>query len=118
MNSKTLFTAKALKVFLVFVNQEEKVAFDYCEKNVPLRDRRDLSDESDLASIRAYLLIAGLIDKSKSEVNRTLDKVFKAYKHTPEARRSLESKLFNKALKMVSDKHPEWGIADYEIKEK
>ena len=118
MNSKTLFTAKALKVFLVFVNQEEKVAFDYCEKNVPLRDRRDLSDESDLASIRAYLLIAGLIDKSKSEVNRTLDKVFKAYKHTPEARRSLESKLFNKALKMVSDKHSEWGIADYEIKEK
>ena len=62
--------------------------------------------------------IKELIDKSKSEVNRTLDKVFKAYKHTPEARRSLESKLFNKALKMVSDKHPEWGIADYEIKEK
>lgn len=117
MSGKTLFTAKALKVFLIFINQDEKIAFDYCEKNIPLRDRRDLSDESDLASIRAYLLIAGLIDKSKSEVNRTLDKVFKAYKHTPENRRSLESKLYNKALKLVSDKHPDWGIEEYAIKE-
>ncbi len=117
MSGKTLFTAKSLKVFLIFVNQEEKVAIDYCEKNIPLRDRRDLSDESDLVSIRAYLLIAGIIDKSKSEVNRTLDKVFKVYKHTPENRRSLESKLYNKALQLVSEKHPEWGIVDYAIKE-
>ena len=48
---------------------------------------------------------------------RTLDKVYKAYKRTPENRRPLESKLFNIALEMANKKHPDWNLGDYAIKE-
>ena len=114
VTGKVLLNVKSLKIFLLFVNQQD-AAIEYCEKNIPLRDRKELSDENDLVALRSYLLIAGLVDKSKSEAVRTLDRVYKAYKHTPENRRALESKLFNKALEIVSEKHPEWEINEYRI---
>ena len=60
-------------------------------------------------------LLSGLVDRSRSECVRSLDKTYKIYKHTPEDRRQLETKLFNNAVDMINEKHPDWGIADYHI---
>ena len=113
ISHKTLFEAKAQKVFLVFINKDFETACAYCEKELSLHEKKELSDETGLPFLRAYILISGLLDKSRSECMRSLDKTYKSYKRTPESRRLLESKLFNKALNLVIEKHPEWNLNDY-----
>ena len=115
ISSKTLFEAKAQKIFLVFVNKGVDAAKEYCDATLSLHDRKQLSEESSLTYLRAYILVSALLDRSRSECVRSLDKVYKAYKKTPENRRLLESKLFNKALGLVIEKHPDWALNDYLI---
>ena len=115
ISNKALIESKANKIYLIFMNKDLEEAKKYCEENLTLHDKKSLSEESNLAALRAYVLVSGLVDRSRSECVRSLDKVYKIYKHTPEERRQLESKLFNKAIDLVHEKHPDWGIADYRI---
>lgn len=116
-STKTLMDAKAQKVFLTFFNGGEQAALEYCEKNLDLHDRKYFSEENELLFLRAYVLVAGILDKSRSECTRTLSKVFKAYKRTPDTKRSIESKLFNLAIDKVNEKHPDWELLEYKINE-
>ena len=116
ISNKTLLEAQADKIFLVFINNDLETANEFVSKTLSLHERKKISEEYELSCIRAYLLVSGLIDRSHSETIRTLDKVYKAYKKTPENRRKLESKLFNKALNLVIEKHPDWNLDDYLIK--
>ena len=115
LSRKTVFEARANKIYLVFVNNGLDVASEYCEKNLSLQDRKELSEEGGLPFLRSYILISSLIDRSHSECFRSLDKVYKAYKRTVPERRVLESKLFNKALELVNEKYPDWNVLDYKI---
>ena len=117
ISNKTLLEANAQKIFLVFMNNDEETAQKFFDENLTMQDRKRLSDELSLPCIRAYVLISSLLDRSHSECTRALDRVYKAYKRTPENRRQLESKLFNIAIEMVNKKHPNWNLSDYEIKE-
>ena len=114
-SNKSLFETKAHKIFLVILNRSFEEAEQYLNEHLSLRERKELSGESELVYMRAYILVAGLFDRSRSECVRVLDKVYKAYKRTPENRRKLESKLFNKALNIIIEKHPEWELNDYLI---
>lgn len=114
-SNKSLFETKAHKIFLVILNKSFEEAEQYLNEHLSLRERKELSSESELVYMRAYILVAGLFDRSRSECVRVLDKVYKAYKRTPENRRKLESKLFNKALNIIIEKHPEWELNDYLI---
>ena len=113
VSHKTLFEAKAQKVFLVFLNKDFETACAYCEKELSLHEKKELSEETGLPFLRAYILISGLLDKSHSECVRSLDRTYKSYKRTAENRRLLESRLFNKALNLVIEKHPDWNLNDY-----
>lgn len=115
MSQKTILEANANKIFLVFINNDFETASKFFEEKLTLQDRKHLIDETNLPCIRAYVLVSALLDRSHSECIRTLDKVYKAYKRTPEERRELESKLFNKALNLVIEKHPDWNLGDYLI---
>ena len=115
ISNKALIESKANKIYLMFMNKDFEEAKKYCDESLSLHDKKALSEESNLAALRAYVLVSGLVDRSRSECVRSLDKVYKIYKHTPEERRQLESKLFNKAIDLVHEKHPDWGIADYRI---
>ena len=115
ISAKTALEAKADKIFLVFVNNDFDTASNYFEESLSLQDRKHLAEESSLPCIRAYVLVSALLDRSHSECVRALDKVYKAYKRTPQERRELESKLFNKALNLVIEKHPDWNLGDYLI---
>lgn len=117
VSNKVSVEAHAQKIFLMFINREEQEAIKYVFDNIPLREKKQLSEENTLPTLRAYLLIAGLVDASRSECVRTLDKVFKAYKHTDEIRRKLESKLFNMAIDLVHSKHQDWNLIEYRINE-
>lgn len=115
ISNKTLIEARANKIYLMFANHDFEEAKQYCEENFSLHEKKELSEENNLPCLRAYVLLSGLVDRSRSECVRSLDKTYKIYKHTPEDRRQLETKLFNNAIDMINEKHPDWGIADYHI---
>ena len=115
ISNKALIEARANKIYLVFVNHDFEEARKYCEESFSLHDKKELSEENNLSCLRAYILLSGLVDRSRSECVRSLDKIYKIYKHTPEERKQLETKLFNKAIDLINEKHPDWGVADYHI---
>ena len=115
ISRKTVFEARANKIYLVFINKDQETITQYFESNLSLQDRKELSEESGLPFLRAYILVSALLDRSHSECFRSLDKVYKAYKKTLPEKRALESKLFNKALELVNEKHPDWNVMEYRI---
>lgn len=115
ISHKVVFEAKANKIFLVFINKEQEEITAYFDSHLSLQDRKQLSEESGLPSLRAYILVSSLLDRSHSECFRSLDKVYKAYKRTAPEKRPLESKLFNKALELVNEKYPDWNVMEYKI---
>ena len=115
ISNKALIESKANKIFLMFINHDFDEAKKYCEESFSLHDKKELSEESNLAALRAYVLLSGLVDRSRSECVRSLDKVYKIYKHTPEEKKLIETKLFNNAIDLVNEKHPDWGISEYRI---
>ena len=68
-----------------------------------------------MASIRAYLLMSGLLDRSRSECIIALNNVYRAFKHTPKNRQETEVMLFNETLQKVVDAHPDWELDGYKL---
>lgn len=107
VSQKTYIRALSRKVeLLVYTNNPDKDK--YVEEHINLDVRRVIAEDNSFPSIRAYILISGLFDDSKSECKIALDKVSKAYKATAQNRRAIESKLFNKCLDIILEKHPKW----------
>ena len=107
--------AKAQKVYIHLIKDDMEVATNYYDKEVPVSERREIADDNSMACIRAYILMAGLLDKSRSEVVIAINKVGSAYKKTPQNRKEIEKQLFNDALKKVNDAHPKWELEKYFI---
>ena len=95
------------------MNNDIVAARAYYENNVTVSERRQIADDISMPSIRAYLLMAGILDKSKSECGIVLNNVIKAYKKTPKSRQDVELELFNETLKKVVEAHPKWGLDGY-----
>lgn len=70
--------------------------------------RRFIANDTSMESIRAYILIAGLIEKSKGEVDYASKKIEKARKNALPSRRVIENKLYEHALEKVYEVHPKW----------
>lgn len=115
VSNKVLAEANANKIYLMFINKGFEVTQAFCDAHLSLHDKKDLSEENSLPFLRTYILVSALLDRSHSECKRALDKVYKAYKRTPEGKRPLESKLFNKAIELVIEKHPDWNVEEYRI---
>ena len=108
--------AKAQKVYIHIIKDDIETASSYYENDVPVSERREIADDNSMACIRAYVLMAGLLDKSRSEVVIAINKVGGAIKKTPENRKAVEKELFNDALKKVNEAHPKWELDKYYIK--
>ena len=107
--------AISMKVFVHVVSSSLDDAKKYIEDNITLQLRREISDDHSLVSIRAYLLITGLVDNSKSECLLALNNVYRAYKSTPKNRRLAELTYFNQAIDIVHELHPKWEVDKYRI---
>ena len=89
----------------------------YYNDEVPLSDKREISQDYTMLGIRTYLLMAGLLDKARGECLIALGKVNKAYKNTPKNRKHAELVLFNEALEKVCSAHPKWELEIYKLYE-
>ena len=116
--SEKVFTrARAQKIYINLITRNIEEAREYYDKEVPVSERREISNDVSMASIRAYLLMSGLLDKSRSECIIALNNVYRAFKHTPKNRQPTEIALFNEALEKVVAAHPDWELDGYKLEE-
>ena len=117
VSEKVYIRARAQKIYINLITKGLDEAKDYYEKEVPVAERREISNDVSMASIRAYLLMSGLLDKSRSECIIALNNVYSAFKRTPKNRQHTELVLFNEALQKVVDAHPDWELDGYKLQE-
>lgn len=109
--------AVAQLVYIKIMTLHLEEAKKYFEEKVPVPIRRDISKDVSMVSIRTYILMEGLFDKSRSECLRALNALKTALKHTTPSRKKVEIKLFNEALNKVIDAHPDWELETYILNE-
>ena len=115
VDAKVYIRARAQKIYINLITRNLEEAKDYYDKEVPVSERREISNDVSMASIRAYLLMSGLLDKSRSECIIALNNVYRAFKHTPKNRQQTEITLFNEALDRVCTAHPDWELDGYKL---
>ena len=117
VSEKVYIRSRAQKIYINLITKDLNEAKEYYEKEVPVSERREISNDVSMASIRAYLLMSGLLDRSRSECVIALNNVYRAFKHTPKNRQHTELVLFNEALQKVVDAHPDWELEGYKLQE-
>ena len=115
VDGKVYIRARAQKIYINLITRNLEEAKAYYDKEVPVSERREISNDVSMASIRAYLLMSGLLDKSRSECIIALNNVYRAFKHTPKNRQQTEITLFNEALDRVCTSHPDWELDGYKL---
>lgn len=113
LSQKTYIRARAQKIYINIFTKTLDEAKKFYEEEVSVQERREISRDVSMASIRTYILMAGLLDKSRSETVLTLNKVLKAYKKTPSKRKEIERTLYNEALNLIIKAHPSWELEGY-----
>jgi len=107
----TLNRITAQYIYIKVLTLDRKEAKEYYNS---LNDniRRFISNDKSMESLRAYVLIAGLLDKSQGEVKYAMSKKDKILKNTSSTRASIESKLFEEAIQMIKNEHPDWELEE------
>jgi len=118
ISEKTYIRAKAQLIYINIMLESIEEAEKYYTDEVPVAERRLISKDISMASVRAYMLMSGILDKSLSETEIALNHVMRAFKKTPKNRQTTELKLYNNALKRVIEAHPNWNLEGYLLEEK
>lgn len=98
----------AQKLYIVLLTKDIEDAKVLYEELCPAEIRRFIANDTSMPSIRAYVMIAGMIEGSESEVAYAKSKVEKAKKRALESEIVAEEKLLEKALDFVYKAHPKW----------
>ena len=118
LSNRVLVEAKAQYLYASIFSKDEKEVAEYYENGMSFQLKKDISSEYTLPVIRSYILAAGLLDGSQSEVMLSLSKVVKAYKSVPSNRKHTELVLFNRALDKIVAAHPKWEeVGNYRLYE-
>ena len=99
----------AQKLYLAILTQPLEEAKKLYDEICPIEIRRFIANDISMPSIRAYVLIAGMIEESEGEVNFAKSKVEKAKKRSLASEVKTEEVLLEKALKYVYENHPKWN---------
>ena len=98
----------AQKIYLAVLDKPLEEAKKLYDEICPIEIRRFISNDVSMPSIRAYIMIAGMIEGSESEVSYARSKVEKAKKRALKSEIEAEEKLLEKALDYVYQNHPKW----------
>ena len=115
ISEKVYVRARAQKIYINLFTKPIDEAKEFYEKEVPMEERRRISNDISMVSIRTYLLMSGLLDGSKSECIIAINNVRKCFNSTPKQRQQTEANLFNEALAKVDEAHPNWKLGEYKI---
>ena len=109
--------ATELRLYIKIMTTPLDEMIEYYQNEVSLSLKKEISADYTIVGIRTYLLMAGLLDKSRSECLIVLKHIAKAYKNTPSNRKHAELVLFNDALEKVCQAHPKWELDIYKLYE-
>lgn len=98
----------AQKLYLAIMAKPIEEAKKLYDEIAPTEVRRFIANDISMPSIRAYVLIAGMIEGSESEVQFAISKVEKAKKRALASEIVAEEKLLGKAIDFVYNAHPKW----------
>lgn len=115
ISEKVYIRARAQKIYINIFTKPIEEAKEYYDREVPMVERRQLSNDLSMVSVRTYLLMSGLLDNSKSECIIAINNVRRCFNNTPKQRRKTEANLFNDALRKVDEAHPNWKLSEYSI---
>ena len=117
VTKKVILEAQEHRIYINIMTMGNEELVKYYDEEVPMSLKREISSDYTIVGIRTYLLMAGLLDKSRSECLIALGKLNKAYKNTPPSRKHSELVLFNEALEKVCNAHPKWELEIYKLYE-
>ena len=115
ISDKIYIRARAQKIYINIITKPLEEAKEFYEKEVPMDERRYMSNDLSMVSIRTYLLMSGLLDGAKSECLIAINNVRKCFNSTPKQRRKTEATLFNEAINRINEVHPKWKFDQYLI---
>lgn len=100
----------AQKLYVKILTLPKEEAQKYYDAEVNDDIRRFISNDISMESLRAYVLIAGILDESSGEVQYANERKAKALKRSLKIRADIENNLYNDALELVKKVHPDWEI--------
>ena len=115
VSEKVYVRARAQKIYINIFTKPIEEAKQFYDEPVPMSERRQISNDISMVSIRTYLLMSGLLDGSKSECLYAINNVSKCFNNTPKKRQTTEANLFNEALNRIDEMHPTWKLSEYHI---
>lgn len=98
----------AQELYIVLLTKDLEDAKQLYDSICPTEIRRFIANDFSMPSIRAYVMIAGMIEGSESEVMFAKSKVEKAKKKALASEIVAEEKLLEKAIDFVYKAHPKW----------
>ncbi|MCQ2795846.1 MAG: hypothetical protein MJ213_00820 [Bacilli bacterium] len=116
LSRETYCSVVAQKMFIVLLTQDYQTAKTYYDAHIDQNERRYISNDLSMPSIRAYMLISSMLDISEHEARYAKSRVKKALKRTLPGRVAVEEELYQLALDKVNQVRPEWHIKDTEVK--
>ena len=116
LSHKVYVSARSQKIYINLMTKSLEEAKEFYDKEVSMAERREISNDLSMASIRTYLLMSGLLDKARSECLIAINNVNKGLNRTSKQRKNTEIGLFNEAIDKVNEMHPNWELLEYKLK--
>ena len=110
ISKTTLNRLIAQKLYIKILTLPLEEATKYYDDEVGDDIRRFISNDLSMESLRAYVLIAGMLDQSLGEVQYAASRKKKAMKRALASRAEIEEKLYKDAIEMVKEAHKDWDI--------
>lgn len=98
----------AQKLYIKILTEPIEEVRKYYDEQIDDKLRRFISNDVSMESLRAYVLIAGVLDESVGEVEYANTKKAKALKRALVSRAKIENQLYNDALDKIFTLHPEY----------
>lgn len=98
----------AQKLYIKILTEPIEEVRKYYDEQIDDKLRRFISNDVSMESLRAYVLIAGVLDESVGEVEYANTKKAKALKRALASRAKIENQLYNDALDKIFTLHPEY----------
>ena len=108
VSSQTYNRLLAQKLYIRIMTLPLEEVKKYYDEQINDTVRKFIANDLSMESLRAYILIAGLLDESNGEVEFAKSRKQRALKKVPGARQEVEQKLYDDALNKVYDAHPDW----------
>ncbi|MEN9819490.1 MAG: hypothetical protein RL379_268 [Bacillota bacterium] len=100
-----------IQTFIYFMKAKPTAAKTYYYK-LDSKQRKYLSNDTNMITLSTYLYVAGMIEESFSEASYTFERQHISIKKIHESgRKAAESILFNRVLKLVKKKNSSWRFS-------